>query len=218
MKKIILMPLTITLALCASCTGGGKKQQENAAETAKEPVVLTDPAKWEEVYTRITPAEIPGNPIELIGKGWMLITSGTQEGYNTMTASWGALGEVWSLPTAFITVRNTRYTNQFLEKNDTFTLSFFDEGYRPALQLLGTKSGRDGDKVAEAGLTPVATPGGSMSFGEARMVLECRKLYADPMEREKLAPEVAAKIYGNTPAEEYHILYAGEITAAWIKR
>lgn len=211
------MSTAATIALCA-CTGGQQKKDDSQAEGAKETVVFTDASKWNEVYTEIKPSEIPGNPIELIGKGWMLITSGEVGSYNTMTASWGAMGEIWSLPVACVTVRNCRYTNTFLEKNDVFTLSFFDEEYRPALQILGTKSGRDGDKVAEAGLTPVASPAGSVSFGEARMVLECRKLYADPLDRSRIAPDIAGKIYSNVSDDEHHILYIGQITSAWIRQ
>lgn len=213
MKRLILAA-TISSCMLCSC-GNTEKKETQADETAKTTMVLTNAADWEKVYRRIEPTAIPGNPIELIGKQWMLITSGDAESYNTMTASWGALGEIWSRPVAIITVRNVRYTNQFLEKNDTFTLSFYDEQYRDALTILGTKSGRDTDKVAESGLTPVTTPSGSMSFGQARMVLECKKLYADPLDRENMAPEITAQYAGQD--NEHHIIYIAEITAAWVR-
>ena len=98
--------------------------------------------------------EINENAVKLIGKEWMLITAGNMENYNTMTASWGNIGFLWGKPVATIYVRPQRYTLEYIEREECFTLSFFPEQYRKALNICGTKSGRDTDKVKEAGLTP----------------------------------------------------------------
>lgn len=85
----------------------------------------------------------------------MLVTAGNAEKFNMMTASWGGLGFLWNRPVAFVFIRPQRYTFDFVERNEGFTLSFFGEEYRKVLQLCGTKSGREIDKVAETKLTPL---------------------------------------------------------------
>lgn len=163
--------------------------------------------------TAIAPQDIADNVFKLIGEDWMLITAGSLDSFNTMTASWGGLGVLWNRPVAFAFVRPVRYTYEFTEREDRFTLTFFPEEYRAALTLCGTKSGRDGDKVAEAGLTPLASPEGSVYFAEARLVLECRKLYTHDIDPAHLLEAgLDASIY---PAKDYHRLYIAEIVAAW---
>ena len=120
--------------------------------------------------------------LNLIGKQWMLVTAGTSEKFNTMTASWGGLGWLWNKPVAFVFIRPERYTHGFIEASDCMTLSFYGEEYREALKICGTKSGRDTDKVAATGLTPVELESGNMTFGEARLTLDCRKLFKSSMQ------------------------------------
>ena len=100
-------------------------------------------------FKRISPEEINDNPFKLIGKDWGLVTGGTKDGFNTMTISWGGIGVMWNKPVAFTFIRPQRYTYEFLEKDDIFTISFYDESYRKALSLCGSKSGRDINKPAE---------------------------------------------------------------------
>lgn len=120
--------------------------------------------------------------LNLIGKQWMLVTAGTSESFNTMTASWGGLGWLWNKPVAFVFIRPERFTHGFIEASDCMTLSFYGEEYREALKICGTKSGRDIDKVAATGLTPVELESGNMTFGEARLTLDCRKLFKTSMQ------------------------------------
>ena len=104
---------------------------------------------------KIDISELRMNPMTKIGKEWMLVTAGCQErGYNTMTASWGHLGHIWGFDTSVIYVRPQRYTKEFVDREEKYTLCFFP-GYKKELGYLGSHSGRDGDKVAAAGLTPV---------------------------------------------------------------
>lgn len=152
-------------------------------------------------------------PHHLFHDQWMLITAGDfQSGdYNTMTIGWGAIGTMWSKPFAFAAVRHSRFTYQFMEKYQTFTLSAFPIDFRNALQLLGSRSGRNGDKIAEAGLTPepaivVAAP----AFKEAEIVIECKKMYADDLNP---AHFLDRSIHKNYPDYDYHCIYYGEILA-----
>lgn len=160
-------------------------------------------------FKAINPEALTDNVFKLLDKDWMLITAGTLDHYNTMTASWGHMGIMWNLPIAIAWIRPQRYTFEFTEQYSHFTLSFFSKEYRKALQFCGTKSGRDHDKAAETGLTPVATDKGNVFFREARLVLECRKLYADDLKSENfIVPEIAGKHY---PGKDFHRFYMGEI-------
>lgn len=103
------------------------------------------------------------NPFTKIGSEWMLITAGDQSGYNTMTASWGGLGVLWGKNVATCYIRPQRYTKKFVDANDTFTLSFYGPEHKQALSICGSKSGRDCDKVKEAGLTPYFVDGTAAS-------------------------------------------------------
>lgn len=153
------------------------------------------------------------NPMTLIAKQWMLVTAGDDKnGYNTMTASWGHLGSIWGhgggLPTSVIFVRPQRYTKQFVDREPLYTLCFFPEEYRPQLSYLGTHSGKDEDKVAKCGLTPVYGDGYTY-FAEASLVMVCRKLYRAPvLEEGFLDKDVLEDCY---PKRDFHDLYVGEI-------
>jgi flavin reductase (DIM6/NTAB) family NADH-FMN oxidoreductase RutF len=167
-------------------------------------------------YTQTDPSVIEGNLIRLIRDDWMLVTAGTREKFNTMTANWGGMGYLWNRQVAFVFVRPERYTYRFMESSEGFSLTFFDERYRDALNLCGSKSGRDCDKVAESRLTPLFTPSGYPAFGEARLILECHKLYAGALNGNSFADTAPLKThYGNNTG--MHKLYIAEITGAWIK-
>jgi flavin reductase (DIM6/NTAB) family NADH-FMN oxidoreductase RutF len=151
----------------------------------------------------------------LWAKQWLLLTAGDFAGgrFNTMTVGWGSVGTMWGRPFAQVVVRPIRYTYEFIERYDTFTLCAFPQRYRRALNLLGTKSGRDGDKIAEAGLTPVAsTQVAAPSFAEADLILECRKIYWDDMAPSRFLDPT---IEGNYPNKDYHRIYFGQILAIY---
>lgn len=164
---------------------------------------------------KIEAKEIDRNMISLIGEKWMLITAGNKDAFNTMTANWGSIGYLWNKPVAFIFVRPERYTFEFTEDNDFVTLSFFDEKYRDALKICGSKSGRHSDKLAETDLTPHETTLGNIAFKEAEIVLECRKIYGDFLDPEKFTDvSPLEKWYGEGGMHKMYIL---EIVNAWIK-
>lgn len=165
-------------------------------------------------FKSINPERISDNAFKLIGKDWMLITAGTADSYNTMTASWGGLGILWNKKVCFCFVRPTRHTYNFIEKANSFTLSFYDEKYRDMLQYCGAKSGRDVDKAASTGITPVAGTGGSVYFAEARLVLECRKLYYQDITPGNFIDPELDRHY---PLKDYHRMYVGEIVNCLVK-
>lgn len=153
----------------------------------------------------------------LIGKQWMLVSAGQPGNFNTMTASWGGIGWLWNKPVAFVFIRPERYTHQFVESNNRLTLSFFTEEYRKALQICGTQSGRDGDKVKTAGLTPLALSTDTTGFAEARLTLVCEKLFKTPMtEASFLDKEVLSRWYNDQPGGSLHDIYIVEIQEAYV--
>ena len=156
------------------------------------------------------------NLISLIKDDWMLVTAGNKESFNTMTANWGGMGFLWNKPVAFIFIRPERYTHDFLEENDHLTLSFYAEDYREALRICGTKSGRDINKVEATGLTPVALESGAMTFCEARLILDCHKLFKAPMQAtDFIDKEILNTWYGAKGG--LHDMYVVEIDDVYIK-
>ena len=161
---------------------------------------------------QIDVSELNLNPMTAISDEWMLITAGTEEnGYNTMTASWGHLGSIWGrgrgMPTAVCYVRPQRYTKEFMDREELYTLTFFP-GYKKELAYLGTHSGRDEDKVAKMGLTPVFGEGYTY-FAEAKVVLVCRKVYRAPLIKEGFVDTSILDVH--YPELDLHDLYIGEI-------
>jgi flavin reductase (DIM6/NTAB) family NADH-FMN oxidoreductase RutF len=159
--------------------------------------------------------QFTARPVGLWEPGWFLLTSGdfTTGHFNAMTVSWGSMGVMWGKPFVQVVVRPQRYTFQFIEQYPTFTVCAFPPEYRNALNLLGTKSGREGDKIAEAGLTPIASGAvAAPAFAEAELVLCCQKTYWQDLNPEHfLDPKIAR----NYPRHDYHRAYFGEILATF---
>ncbi len=150
---------------------------------------------------------------ELWDDRWFLLTSGdfSLGQFNTMTISWGSTGIMWDRPFVQVVVRPQRYTRQFMEKYATFTLSVLPESYRDALNLLGVKSGRDGDKIRAAGLTPIAAHAvAAPAFAEAELIIECKKTYWADFDPLHFVNPATERIY---PRKDYHRQYFGEVLA-----
>ena len=145
--------------------------------------------------------------LSVFDKKWALVTAGNEDSFNTMTISWGGLGTIWGKPVATVYVRTSRYTHDFMDSNEFFTVSFYPEECRKILGVLGSKSGRDMDKMKDSGLTPVKA-GDSISFREAEVTLVCRKLFKQQLDVENMPEDVAKAMYeGQAP----HDMYIGEI-------
>jgi len=157
---------------------------------------------------QIDPHTLTCAPFAMFDDDWALLTAGDDKSCNTMTVSWGGMGILWGMPVTFVVVRPTRHTYGFIESLDRYTLTFFKgEEKRAALNLCGSKSGRDMDKIAAAGLRPVYGEGVTW-FEDAAQVYICRKLYC-----QDIAPAnmLDPAIDRNYPAKDYHRMYIGEI-------
>jgi flavin reductase (DIM6/NTAB) family NADH-FMN oxidoreductase RutF len=142
---------------------------------------------------------------------WLALASGDfgAETFNAMTVAWGSLGEMWNRPFAQVVVRPTRHTAGFIDKFPTFTLNAFPESRRGALSIIGTMSGRDGDKIAKSGLTPAASMKvAAPCFEEAELVIECRKMYWDDFNPDHFLDPSLESLY---PLKDYHRSYFGEV-------
>ena len=159
---------------------------------------------------------LEGSIIDTFGKEWMLVTAGNKESFNTMTASWGGIGWLWNRPVAFVFVRPERYTHQFIEASDYLTLAFLGEENKNIHAICGKKSGRDTDKIKETGLKPIETPNGSITFEQARLTLEGKKLFKQSFDEASFIDKsLLERWYGEHG--NLHDLYIVDITHALVK-
>jgi Conserved protein/domain typically associated with flavoprotein oxygenases, DIM6/NTAB family len=166
-------------------------------------------------FIEIKPNELTKNPFEMIGKEWMLVTAKKNGVCNTMTASWGGFGVMWSKPVAYIVIRPHRFTKEFIDASNTLSLTFFDERYRKELAYLGKVSGRDEDKIANAEFS-IDYDGETPYFKEANTVLICKKLFNQPFEASNFTEkDIIPTMY---PDNDFHTLYIVEIEKLLVRK
>lgn len=154
------------------------------------------------------------NPVKKIGKEWMTITASKGKKANAMTASWGGIGVLWNLPVTTIYIRSVRYTKEFVDGSDFYSLCFFDGERKKEMEYLGTVSGRDVDKIAKSGLT-LNYIDGVPYFKEAKIVFICHKLFAHEIKENEFTDKtVYESIYGKGAA--IHTIYIGSIIKTYI--
>lgn len=175
----------------------------------------------ENSFISIKPKDIKENPIKLFGDDWAVVAAGTKDDFNELTVSWGALGDAWwnNMPIAIIFVSATRYTQKYLEANETFSINIFPPEYRKATAYIGSHSGRDEDKIAATGLKVDFSENQTPLFPEARLIIECKKVYAHDLDRSKFSESLigsySQKVFqGVIP----HTVYFGEIINCWVKK
>ena len=200
MKRLFTIILAVTLAM--SCSNNTKKA--DSADTLRAKA-------WQE----IAPTEIEINAVRFIDKDWLVLSAGKEGDMNLMTISWGGFGELWGRPVFTVYVSTDRYTYQFMEKNDYFTVTHFPESMRSVLSYLGSASGRDEDKVAGAGLTVEFTELGNPVYAESDVAIECRKIYSKQFDRDSLPEDV--KDWYEKAGLGIHYMYIGEIVHVWKK-
>ncbi len=165
-------------------------------------------------FKKIEISTLSFNPFDKLGKEWFLLTSGDTSSYNTMTAAWGMFGYMWNKPIVNAVVRPQRYTYEFMEKNDLFTISFYDKDLKDKLTICGTKSGRDIDKAKECGFTAIDFDG-SVAFDAANLVMVCKKIYTQDMTADCfIDSDIDKSVY---PTHDYHKCYVGEIIGVYAK-
>lgn len=166
------------------------------------------------LWKEISANELTINPFNKIGKDWMLVTAGDEKNMNTMTASWGSLGIMWGKPVVYTFIRPQRYTKEFIDSHDTFSLCFFDESYRKTLSYLGTVSGRDENKVEKSNLKPCFIDG-IPCFEESNLVIIAQKLYVQNMNPDCFIDSSLDNQW--YAAKDYHTMYVSEIKKIFIR-
>lgn len=151
-------------------------------------------------------------PLYKLDQEWALLTAGTKEKFNTMTISWGGFGTIWNKPVVIIYVRPNRYTYEFIENNEYFTISFYDDEYKKDLGILGSKSGREIDKVSLTKLTPEFLKEG-ITFKQAKLTIFCKKTYFQDLDikninNKSILQSEIDRFYNNEPM---HRMYIGEV-------
>jgi len=163
-------------------------------------------------FKKVSIQDFDMQPFKNIGKDWLLISAQKDGVVNTMTASWGGVGVLWNKNVATIYIRPQRYTKEFVDNSDYFTLTFFDK-YKPELGILGKKSGRDGDKIKEVGFS-VTDVENQPTFTQGKMVMVCKKIYADTIKPECFMDEkIDSLMY---PERDHHTMYIGEVISIYI--
>lgn len=167
------------------------------------------------MFKEIDITHLNENVVDLFKNRWALVTAGDKDALNTMTVSWGAVGELWGKDMATLYIRPQRYTEEFLNKNDYLTVSFYPEDMKKQIHgVCGSKSGRDVDKVKECNLTPVFDEKAPY-FNEAQIVLVCKKVAKSRFNPDEfLDGEIDEKWY---PQNDYHFIYYAEIEKVLVK-
>lgn len=206
MKK--LLSLCALALLLASCNGNNEQKTDNMQNTTTENLREKD---WQEIKAK----DIEGNPVRMFADEWFELAAGKEGDMNLMTIAWGTLGELWNRPVVTVYVSTSRYTYEFMEKNDYFTITHFPAAMREKLQYLGTASGRDENKVKGADLTVEFTKLGNPIFAEADLAIECKKIYAEQFKAD-LMPVEQRQWYDDRGIG-LHVVYVGEIVNVWKK-
>ena len=164
------------------------------------------------MFNKTSVYDLPFNVFEEINKNWMLITAKNSDGkVNTMTASWGMMGEIWGKEAVTVYIRQSRYTKEFVDSQEYFTLSLFD-GYKKELGVLGSKSGRDGDKISEVGFT-IEEVDNQPTFSQCKAVLVCKKMYQDDIAIKDMKEDIVKAMYQDG---DQHTMYIAEIVGCYV--
>ncbi|MCD8029747.1 MAG: flavin reductase [Bacteroides sp.] len=222
MKKIILLVLCTVLFFAC----GGGTSQENTADPASATSVATlDRSKLEgsefmDLFRDIRPTELNENVFKVFSEDYAVITSGVARDYNSMVASYGGWGILFEEPAAWCFLRANRYTLEYIRRNGTYTLSYFDDEDKESIMIFGTSSGRDTEKMNTHSLHPVQTPDGNITYKEARLIIECELSQITSVHPEDYSWEKGKTFVqeGYENAKDYHKLVFGRITHIWVRK
>ena len=175
---------------------------------------------FDELFKLISPEEIYDDIFTLVGKDYYAITAGNKDHYNSMVGSGGGFGLLFKKPATWCLLRQDRYTLEMIKKMQTYTLSFFPEEYKGKMLFLGSKSGRDSDKMKDMELTGIQTPSGNMSFREARLIIECTLTAIITPEPNDFYSQESKNYIDEAYRDpnEYRKMVFGEITSVWVKK
>lgn len=220
-KSLLLLALVALLAACNSAENKKKEETKQAEKTATAATTQDVKDKsFNDLFKSIEPTDITESVFKLVGSDYTVITAGTEADYNSMVASFGGFGILFSKPTTWNILRANRYTLEYIKKQQTYTMAYFEEAHKEQLMLFGTKSGRNTDKMKRHTLTAVQTPSGSMSYKEAKLIIECKLIEVTTVSPEDFYTKEGKEFIaaGYEDAKEYQKLVFGEIIGVWRKK
>jgi flavin reductase (DIM6/NTAB) family NADH-FMN oxidoreductase RutF len=172
-----------------------------------------------ELFRPLEPAAMTGNVFKLVGEDFTVITAGTELDYNSMTASWGGWGILFNEPATWCLLRASRYTLEYIRRENLYTMCYFDDQYKDQVLLFGSSSGRDSDKMKQHTLTAVETPEGSIAYKEARLIIECELIEITTVRPDDFYTADARQFITDAyeDAHDYHKLVFGKIARVWVR-
>jgi len=221
MKKSIILSLVITMSLLSACDGNAQNTTGDSRNTF--PPLTSEEIRYENFtrdFQEIKPEEIQGNVFSLVGNDYTVITSGSKSILNSMVASFGGWGMLFYKPVTWCFLRADRYTLEKIREEQTYTMAYFDEKYKENIMVLGSKTGRDSNKMNETGLIRIPTPDGNMTYQDAKLVIECKLVQITTVSPDDFYTEEGHDFVMARYAEagDYNKIVVGEIIRVWIKR
>lgn len=182
--------------------------------------VSNDTNDFNNLFTEISPEQISESVFKLVGKDYTVITSGSEQKYNSMVASDGGMGLLLGKPVTWCCLRANRYTLEFIRSTKTYTMTYFDDQYKDQFLLFGKKTGRNSNKMQESTLTAIATPLGNISYKEAKLIIECSLTEITTVNPEDFYNDDNKKFIVDAQKEvgDYHKIVIGNITKVWVKK
>lgn len=224
MKKIIITILSaIVITSCNNQKNEASTQSNPTDSTGNATTSVIEDVKnknFDEIFKSISVKDIDMNLFKLYSENYSVLTSGNKDSYNSMTASWGGWGQLFDKPVAWSFLRSNRYTLEFIRKNQTYTVSFFDELHKEQVLYFGSKTGKGSDKMKESTLTSAITPSGLTTYKEAILILECKLVEITTVKPDDFKDAEGKKFVEDAykEAKDYHKLTFGEITQVWIRK
>lgn len=226
MKKVILFAICLAVLLSypafifSACSGTPEKQTVNTNSNPIDYMNIQEKS-FEELFTRIEPAEFRKTLSKFVAEeDHTVITAGTEFQFNSMAASWEALGHYFEKPMTFCLLGAEKYTLKFIKERKTYTMSFLPEQFKGDLYAFGAKSGRGSDKMKETKLTYVETPSGNITYKEAKVVVECQLFEITTVNPNDFYTEDGRSFVekANTEGHDYHKLVFGVVTNIWVRK
>jgi len=216
-NHIAVMGLMLILSGCV----GKNAVQENDTDVITLSREEIKSLSFTELFNTINVKEIGEDVFTLVGEDFSVLTSGNPSRYNSMVASWGGWGILFNKPVVFHLLRSNRYTLELMRKENSYTMTFFDEEFKEDLIQFGMSSGRDSDeKMKNTRLTAVQTPAGNMTFKEAKIIIECKLIQVTTVSANDFLVEENRQFIVDAHAEtnDYHKIVYGEITNVWVRK
>jgi flavin reductase (DIM6/NTAB) family NADH-FMN oxidoreductase RutF len=221
MKKVL--PVLLSVIFLTSCIG--KVKEAAATENINiETIDYTNvkDKSFEDLFKKIEPTELTDNVFKLVGQDYTVITAGTDSAFNSMTASWGGWGQLFEVPVTWCFLNASRYTLEFIKKEQTYTMTYFPEQFKEQVIAFGSKSGRNSDKMKETALTHVKTPSNNITYKEAKLIIECKLVEITETNPKDFYSEkgkdFVEKGMKDGNGKEYHKLVFGDITNVWVRK